>query len=142
MRKRIIIVIVACLTGLIVLGLAGCKKTDKLVLTDKDFEQTIEEKLNNIVYPKDRSVLTSSNPYDYINSSYEDYKHIVSQGKRSLNYMLSMFAKSNENGLKEYVMAAACSEILEEKPGSKNWASGREWFYTYTIKKLADKSYQ
>ncbi|MDT3702179.1 MAG: hypothetical protein ROZ36_03905, partial [Thermincola sp.] len=30
-----------------------------------------------------------------------------------------------------YIMAAACSEILGEKPGTGNWTSGRDWFNSH-----------
>lgn len=115
-------------------SLIGCSNTAKKVSTDKAFKQTIDEKLNNITHPKDIKISVSSNPYDYIRyaESNEDYKYIVSQGEKSLNYMLEKFADSNENGLEEYIMAIACAEILEENPNSKNWASGKEWYNHYT----------
>ncbi len=62
----------------------------------------------------------------------KDYKYIVSQGQKSLDYMLKKFVSSDKNGLEEYIMAIACSEILKENPASKNWASGREWYDNYT----------
>lgn len=133
MRKRLITGIVICLAVLLGLSLIGCGNTAKKVSSDKTFEQTIEEKLNNITNPKDSKVALSSNPYDYIKGvdSREDYKYIVSGGEKSLNYMLNKFAKGNENGLEEYIMAIACSEILKENPSSKNWATGREWYENY-----------
>jgi hypothetical protein len=42
--------------------------------------------------------------------------------------MLNKFANSDKNGLEEYIMAIACSEILNENPANKKWASGREWY--------------
>lgn len=134
MRKRLLNVMVICLAVLLVFSLIGCSNTAKKVSTDKTFEQTIDEKLNNITIPKDGKVSRSSNPYDYIKGidSNEDYKYIVSQGEKSLNYMLSKFANSNKNGLEEYIMAIACSEILKENSTSKSWASGREWYDNYT----------
>lgn len=98
------------------------------------FEYTMQEKLNNITHSKDKKVSLSSNPYDYIKDeeSSKDYRYIVSQGEKSLNYMLNEFSKSNENGLKEYIMAIACSEILNESPDSQKWTSGREWYDNYT----------
>lgn len=49
----------------------------------------------------------------------------------SLEYMLNEFAKSNEDGLKEHIMALACCDILGEDITNKQWNSGREW---HTIK--------
>ena len=117
MRKRLINIIIIFLAVLFAFSLIGCNNTAKKVSTDKTFDQTIQEKLNNINIPS-----PSSNPYDYIKGagSNEDYRYIVSQGEKSLNYMLNKFASSNKNGLEEYIMAMACSEILNENLTSKN----------------------
>ncbi|MDQ0888581.1 hypothetical protein QFZ81_003669 [Paenibacillus sp. V4I9] len=131
MRKRLINVMVICLAVLFVFSLIGCSNTVKKASTDITFEQTIDGKLNNITNPKDYNV--SSNPYDYIKGvdSNKDYKYIVLQGEESLNYMLNKFANHDKNGLEEYIMAIACSEILKEDTASKKWASGREWYDNY-----------
>jgi uncharacterized lipoprotein YehR (DUF1307 family) len=133
MRKRLMNVMVICLAVLFVFSLIGCSNTAKKVSTDKTFEQTIDGKLSNITNPKDDKVSISSNPYDYIKDvdSNKDYKYIVLQGEKSLNYMLNKFADNDKNGLEEYIMATACSEILKENPASKKWASGREWYDNY-----------
>jgi len=133
MRKILIIVMVICLSVLFAFSLIGCSNTAKKVPTDKIIEQTIEKKLDNITHPKDIKVSLSSNPYDYIKSrdSSEDYKYIVSQGEKSLNYMLNKFANSNANGLEEYIMAIACSEILKENIETKKWETGRGWYDNY-----------
>jgi hypothetical protein len=133
MRKRLMNVMVVCLTVLFVVSLIGCSNTAKKASTDKNFEQTIDGKLNNISNPKDYNVSISSNPYDYLKGidSNKDYKYIVLQGEKSLNYMLNKFADNNKNGLEEYIMAIACSEILKENPATKKWVSGREWYDNY-----------
>ena len=103
-------------------------------LVNETFEQTIEKKLNNITNPKSNEVSVSSNPYDYIKTGdrKEDYEYIVSQGEKSLNYMLNKFENSDSNGLQEYIMAIACSEILKEDTASKSWTNGREWYENYS----------
>lgn len=130
MRKRLMNVMVICLTVLFVFSLIGCSNTANKVTTDRTFEQTIDGKLNNITNPKDYTISLSSNPYDYIKGvdSNKDYQYIVMQGEESLNYMLNKFANSDNNGLEEYIMAIACSEILKENPAFKKWATGREWY--------------
>ncbi|KRF34606.1 hypothetical protein [Paenibacillus sp. Soil787] len=130
MRKRSMNVIVISLTGLFLFSLIGCSITEEKVSSDITFEQTIDGKLNSITNPKDYTVALSSNPYDYIKGvdSNKDYKYIVLQGEKSLNYMLTKFANRDKNGLEEYIMAIACSEILKENPASKKWATGREWY--------------
>lgn len=130
MRKILINVMVICLSVLFTFSLTGCSNTENKVSVDKAFEKTIEGQLNNITNPKDSRVLLSSNPYDHIKDgdSNEDYKYIVSQGEKSLNYMLNKFANSNTNGLEEYIMAIACSEILKENIETKKWETGRGWY--------------
>ena len=89
MGKRFINIISLCLTILLAFSLIGCSNTTKKTSTDKTFQQTIDEKLYNITHPKDSQILLSSNPYDYIKSgeTNKDYKYIVSQGRKSLDYM-------------------------------------------------------
>jgi len=136
MRRISLSVSILFLLSLFTISLMGCSYTSKKVSYDVTFEQTIDEKLNGITHPKDTKILLSSNPYDYFKSaeSIENYNYIVSQGEKSLDYMLKKFAKSNNNGLEEYIMAIACADILKENPKLKNWASGREWYNNY-IKK-------
>jgi len=136
MRKGLKNVSLILMGVLFSFSLIGCSNTEKKVSVDKIFEKTIEEKLNSITNPegKDTKLLMSSNPYDWIKDtdSNKNYKYIVSQGEKSLHFMLSKFANSNKNGLEEYIMAIACAEILKENPTSKNWSSGREWYDNYT----------
>lgn len=97
------------------------------VVSDEDLARTIDEKLNAII---SNGPSFSSNPYHYIKDN-QDYEEIVDMGKPALEYMLRKFEAGKENGLKEYIMAAACSEILGEKPGTGNGVSGRDWFNSH-----------
>lgn len=130
-----------CLAVLFAFSLSGCSNTSQKVPPHKTFGQTIQEKLDNITNPKDSKISLSSNPYDYIKGveSNEDYKYIVSQMDKSLEFMLSKFADGNKDGLQEYIMAIACSEILKENSAYKNWESGREWYENYTMLKQISK---
>ncbi|WP_336771470.1 hypothetical protein [Paenibacillus sp. MMO-58] len=107
---------------LLVLCLISSKKNS--------FERTVDEKLIHIVIPKDDHIRFSSSPYEYMNTeeSKTDYEYIVSHGDKSLRYMLRKFASSKDDGLQEYIMALACSEILQEDPAAKDWDSGRKWY--------------
>jgi hypothetical protein len=136
---RRIYVMVICLTVTLLFGLVGCGNSAKEDSINKTLGLTIEEKLDSITYPKDFKVSLSSSPYTYIEGadSKKDYNFIVSQGEPALKYMLSKFANSDNDGLKEYIMALACSEILKENPASKNWASGREWYRQWQENKTA-----
>lgn len=97
------------------------------VNSDEDLARTIDEKLNAII---SNGPSLSSNPYDYIKDN-QDYEEIVNMGKPALEYMLRKFEAGKENGLKEYIMAIACSEILGEKPGTGSWTSGRDWYNSH-----------
>ena len=140
MKKISISVIFICFIILFSLSFLGCNDSSKKASTDKAFKETIDEKLNNIINSKDSKTSLSSNPYDYIKGldSNKDFKYVVSQGEKSLNYMLSKFENSNKDGLEEYIMAIACSEILKENSSSKSWASGRQWYENYLKQKSSN----
>lgn len=97
----------------------------------------VENTISNIIDNKldiicnNPAAQLSSNPYDYTKDS-QDYRDIVNLGENALKYMLIKFENSKENGLREYVMAIACSEILKENAENKNWATGRGWYDNYT----------
>lgn len=114
--------IVFC-TLLMLINFSGCSTNNKT-----DLGTTIDSKLDTIC--SNPKVSTSSNPYDYTKNS-QDYKDIVSLGNNALTYMLTKFEGSKENGLKEYIMAIACSEILKENVETKKWETGREWYDNY-----------
>lgn len=101
----------------------GCHSTQ-----EENIEKMIDQKLESIV--ANSSVAASSNPYDYIKDN-KDYEYIIAQGDRALQYLLQRFKETSENGLKEYIMAMACSEILGENQENKTWSSGREWYEHY-----------
>lgn len=101
---------------------------DKLAINTDGLSSTIDDKLNTII--QNPKAMFSSNPYDYVKDS-RDYEWIVKQGVEVLEYMLQKFEKSKENGLREYIMAIACSEILGDRPENKKWSSGREWYENY-----------
>lgn len=133
MRKILINLMVICLSILFGFSLIGCSSTANKVLIDKTIEQTIQEKLDNITNPKDIKIKLSSNPYDCIKSGdgNKDYQYIISQGKRSLNYMINKFDNNDTNSFEEYIMAIACSEILKENTETKKWDTGRGWYNDY-----------
>ena len=86
---------------------------------NNSFEEKSEQKLNNIINFYSSEISQTSNPPYNLKDieSNNDYKYIVSQGNNSLNHMLSKFTKSHKDGLEEYIMALACSEILVFRQG-------------------------
>lgn len=87
----------------------------------------VEEIVNN------PTVAASSNPYDYIHAGYEHYGKILLYGDAALEILLSELENSPDNGLREYIMAAACAELTgfglnkEQTP----WGSGKEWLHLF-----------
>lgn len=69
MRRGLVNVIFLFLIGLFAINLIGCSNTTKKVVCDKNFEKTIDEKLNQISHSENTKLLLSSNPYDYIKDS-------------------------------------------------------------------------
>jgi len=96
-----------------------------------DVKNKVDQLLKEIV---DNGPVASSNPYDYIKNS-KAFDELVAMGNPALEYMFDSFAKSNEDGLKEYVMASACAKIMgtfDEQKGI-GVPSGRDWFYKYGV---------
>lgn len=104
-----------------------------------DPEKTIDQKLDIIVSRPEVQML--SNPYEYIKASQKTYDEIVNMGQPALAYLLKKFENGSENGLKEWIMANACGDILGDKNPVKTWSSGREWYLGYTGKQLEDVNY-
>lgn len=67
----------------------------------------------------------SSNPYDYIKNN-DNYNKIVSLGTDALDIIKKKIDESNENGLKEYILAAAANDIakVDLKKDTYNWSNG------------------
>ena len=120
-KAHIILILMSIMCIIILIGLTGCS-------LQIDLGSRIDSELDSIV--KSSKQALSSNPYDYIKDS-KEYKNIVSQGEKGIKEILAKFEASNENGLKEYIMAAACAEILGEDIEKKTWSSGREWYNNY-----------
>ncbi|MFZ7103277.1 MAG: hypothetical protein ACOWWO_11575 [Peptococcaceae bacterium] len=104
---------------------------ETLAVKDK-VEQLLQEIIAN-------GPAASSNPYDYLKDN-AAFAELVALGDPARAYMFASFAQSHEDGLREYIMAAACAKIMgnfdEEKGLGIN--SGREWFYKYAAFKQDD----
>ena len=78
---------------------------------------------------------TSSNPYDYVGVS-PVFVKIVALGKPALPAIAAEILASPNDGLREYLLAAAGAQISGETSGEggQTWASGREWARQYREK--------
>ena len=74
----------------------------------------------------------SSNPYDYVGISPVFIK-LVALGKPAVAAIAAEIESSDENGLREYLLAAAGAQIDGDTPGSgaPTWSDGKEWARQY-----------
>ncbi len=125
-RSRLIL---GLLSGCIALTVAACStQTEEQVLS-----ATIESKLQQMVSDPDPVLLTSSNPNDYIAGNPEVYKDILNTGEAGLLLLLQQLESSPENGLKEWIMAQASSEMLGDHSPVEAWHSGKDWLRQYKM---------
>jgi hypothetical protein len=73
----------------------------------------------------------SDNPYDYVGVSSEFVK-LVALGKPALPAIAAEIVASDDDGLREYLLAAAGAQISGDTPGNgQSWSSGKEWAKRY-----------
>ena len=74
----------------------------------------------------------SSNPYDYVGIS-PAFTKLVALGKPALPAIAAEIEASDQNGLREYLLAAAGAQIDGDTPGSgaQTWSTGKEWARQY-----------
>ncbi|RCX17533.1 hypothetical protein DFR58_10779 [Anaerobacterium chartisolvens] len=129
--KKFLFPLIGIIVASLIIGISHYITTSTALkeTPDTEFDNIIKEKISNLVDPsKSEADFSSSNPYDYIKNN-ENYTFIITNGSKSLNYMLKAFSESSNDGLQEYIMALACSEILKEK--DKTWSTGKDWYDKY-----------
>jgi hypothetical protein len=74
----------------------------------------------------------SSNPYDYVGVS-PAFTKLVALGKPALPAIVAEIEASAQNGLREYLLAAAGAQIDGDTPGSgaQTWSTGKDWARQY-----------
>ncbi|OME81283.1 hypothetical protein BK122_16700 [Paenibacillus pabuli] len=97
-----------------------------------DVSWKIDSNLQQIV--NETEILTSSNPGDYIAANTEAYAQILDTGEEGLNVLIQQLESSADNGLKEWLMAQASTELLGERNPVERWQSGKDWLRQYKIK--------
>ncbi|MDR9856480.1 hypothetical protein RJP21_23025 [Paenibacillus sp. VCA1] len=76
-------------------------------------------------------IQASSNPVDYINANLEGYSEILNTGNQGLDYLMNELKESADNGLREWIIAKACEDMLKDQAPDAQWASGKEWLRVY-----------
>ncbi|WP_146752092.1 hypothetical protein [Paenibacillus taichungensis] len=97
-----------------------------------DVSWKIDSNLQQIV--NETEILTRSNPGDYIAANTEAYAQILDTGEEGLNVLIQHLDSSADNGLKEWLMAQASTELLGERNPVEHWQSGKDWIRQYKIK--------
>ncbi|KAB8126016.1 hypothetical protein F9U64_21025 [Gracilibacillus oryzae] len=121
---------------MIVVLLSACNnaETKKDAVMDNPTDKTTENLTLDIENALTKIVETpaaSSNPNDYVKANQEKFDSIVGHGNKTLDYLLMKFSMTDSDGLREYVMAMACNEILGNANPVKEWSTGRTWFNQY-----------
>ncbi|CAI6035454.1 hypothetical protein PAECIP112173_00802 [Paenibacillus sp. JJ-100] len=107
---------------LITVCLVACQSSDNV-------GQEIEDNLRKIINNKE--IIFSSNPIDYIEQNQTEYENIISKGEKGLVYLIEELKSSKENGLKEWIMAKASTDILKTNNPIKEGQTGKEWINKY-----------
>ncbi|MGF7141631.1 beta-lactamase regulating signal transducer with metallopeptidase domain [Anaerotaenia torta] len=98
---------------------------------DFDFIETIEGNLDIIA----ENPAYASNVYAYITAHQTEYDEIVALGDNALQYMFAQFEKGGQYGLRGWIMAYACRDILggDSVFTPKAAGSGQEWYDAYKL---------
>ena len=117
----------------LIVTLAGCKGYNALAESQKetklsDVAETVERNLDIITESS-----TESNPYHYINAHRSAYDEIVALDDAALQYMFSIFDMGGQSGLRGWIMAIACCDIIGEGTEFANSTvdTGQKWYDAY-----------
>jgi hypothetical protein len=97
--------------------------------SDNTNSSDIEDNLKKVI--TDKQSMLSSNPNDYIENQSSAYKEILIKGDIGLTYLIKGLEASDQDGLKEWIMAKACEDILGDHSPVDEWATGKEWVEKY-----------
>jgi predicted small secreted protein len=97
--------------------------------TNKNVGDEIEMNLNTII--KNEKIMNASNPNEYIQQNQKAYNEIINYGNDGLNYLTKELKNSDQNGLREWIMAKACEDLLKNENPVKEWSTGKEWISKY-----------
>jgi hypothetical protein len=129
--KKIIVLSAAML--ILLITSVGCNGSNALTELQGNFPlngivDIIEGNLDTITEPS-----PDSNPYHYINSHKSEYDEIVALGDDALQYMFSIFDMGGQSGLRGWIMAIACCDILGENTefATSSVDTGQKWYDAY-----------
>ncbi|WP_028544462.1 hypothetical protein [Paenibacillus taiwanensis] len=131
-RYRLIIMSVACaasllLTAFFVLYRQADASIERLI--DQKLEQIMDTSHDNNGSTNAPPTAFYSNPYDYTQNS-APFSHILKLGHAALPILQDKLSASEENGLKQYIIAIAIENIAQVKlkpTSSANWDTGKQF---------------
>lgn len=95
-----------------------------------DTDKVIERLLDSICSGPN----ASSNPRDYMEAHFIEYRELLYYGEYTLRYCLNRFRQGNETGLEGKIMALVCEELMQTKgtiPADAQTAeTGQFWYDT------------
>ncbi|WP_160036844.1 hypothetical protein [Paenibacillus sp. An7] len=124
MKRKILISITTVLYLSILIACQSNQNTEP-----NDLGNQIERNLVSIM--DNNSALASSNPAAYIQDNQNLYDEILASGDKGLEFLLNELKNSKEDGLKEWIMAKACQDILKDESQIGGWSTGKEWLSKY-----------
>ncbi|MEW9701090.1 LysE family translocator [Paenibacillus sp. SI8] len=83
----------------------------------------------------DQKSSLSSNPGTYIENNKKSYNRIVSHGQEAFEYLTKELKASDNDGLKEWIMAKACEDIRNGNNQEIQWETGKQWLAKYELAK-------
>lgn len=120
--------LVRCLVSLSTVFVVGaCSVQTEEQSVSGVIEHSLQEMVGESV------IMISSNPNDYIAGSPEAYGLILNAGEDGLNVLLQKLESSSDNGLREWIMAQASTELLGERNSVNEWNSGKDWLRQYKM---------
>lgn len=125
-RKLIFLLLVMLISTVIFFG---CSQESEI--SSEDIKKIVDKNLETII----SSPKYSSNPYDYIQEHQLEYEQIVGIGQPAFDYMLEKLEDATTDGLRSWIMASLCTDILGDKNPVNSWSSGKEWFKKYSQNK-------
>lgn len=104
----------------------------------QDDRQIILSLVDEIAYNTDFA--HSSNPYDYIRAKEAEFQKILSYGETALDCLVAQLQSTGEDGLQQYIMAAACAELtgIGLDKALDPWYSGQSWLRLYKAKNTTE----
>ena len=110
------------------------QRTVLSVELQKQEQEALEKKLEELISAVCASPAQSSNPGDYVAAHPEEFSQAKAAGPDALRWSFEQFAQGDRIGLEGHVLALLCQEIiLENGEGCRTdgYMTGQDWFNSF-----------